>query len=141
MFSHIWPIALVIVSNIAYQICAKETPETIDPLASMTITYIVGAITSSLLYYLLNRGGNLIKEYSKLNWSPFVLGVVLVGLEVGFIYAYKVGWQISTASIVQSAFLSVALIFIGFLLYREAITLNKVIGIAICLVGLYFINR
>lgn len=64
-----------------------------------------------------------------------------VGLEVGFIYAYKAGWPVSTASIVQSAFLAVALAFVGLFLYKEALTWNKVLGIAICLVGLYFINR
>ena len=69
-----------------------------------------------------------------------MLGVVIVGIEVGFIYAYKNGWAVSTASIVQSAFLSLALIFVGAILYREAITANKLIGIAICLVRLYFIN-
>ena len=28
-------------------------------------------------------------------------GLVIVGLEVGFIYAYKAGWSVSTASLVQ----------------------------------------
>ena len=70
-----------------------------------------------------------------------MLGVSVVGLEVGFIFAYKKGWPVSTASLVQSAFLAVALIFVGALLYHEAITVNKVIGIVICLVGLYFINK
>ena len=141
MFSYVWPIALVVISNIAYQICAKETPEAIDPLASMTVTYTVGAISSAILYFVLHKEGNLFREYSQLNWSPFLLGIVLVGLEVGFIYAYKAGWQVSTASIVQSSFLAVALIFVGFLLYREAITLNKVVGVIVCMVGLYFINK
>ena len=26
MFSYIWPIALVVLSNVVYQLCAKETP-------------------------------------------------------------------------------------------------------------------
>ena len=70
-----------------------------------------------------------------------VLGVSVVGLEVGFIYAYKNGWAVSAASLVQSAFLAVALIIVGAVLYREAIKANKVIGIVICLIGLYFINK
>ena len=81
------------------------------------------------------------QEFKKLNFAPFFLGISIVGLEVGFIYAYKNGWAVSTVSIVQSAFLSVALIFVGALLYHETITANKIIGIVICLVGLYYINR
>lgn len=141
MFSYIWPIGLVILSNVVYQICAKSTPADIHPLASLTVTYAVGTVASAILYYALSKDGNLLREYSKLNWSPFVLGIVIVGLEVGFIYAYKAGWQVSTASVVQSSFLAVALLFAGFLLYHEALTANKVTGMLICMVGLYFINR
>ena len=141
MFSYIWPIGLVILSNIIYQICAKSTPRDIDPFASLTVTYTVGAIASVILYYATNKGGHLLREYSRLNWSPFGLGIVIVGLEVGFIYAYKAGWQVSTASIVQSSFLAVALLLVGFFLYREAISASKAAGILICMIGLYFINR
>ena len=139
--NYIWPIALVVLANTVYQVCAKSVPDTMNPLASLTITYAVGAAFSLALYLLLNRGGNLLREYSRVNWAPFVLGIAIVGLEVGFIYAYKAGWTVSTASIVQSAFLAVALIAVGFLLYREAITWNKVVGIVICLIGLVFINK
>lgn len=139
--NYIWPIALVVLANTVYQVCAKSVPDTMNPLASLTITYAVGAVFSLALYLLLNRGGNLLREYSRVNWAPFVLGLAIVGLEVGFIYAYKAGWTVSTASIVQSAFLAVALIAVGFLLYREAITWNKVVGIVICLIGLAFINK
>ena len=141
MFNYIWPIALVVLSNIVYQICAKSAPEGMDPLASLTVTYLIGALASGLLYFLLHRGGNLFREYRQLNWAPFVLGIVIVGLEVGFIYAYKNGWAVSTAAVVQGAFLAVTLLFVGLLIYHETITASKIAGIVICMVGLYFINR
>ena len=140
MFSYVWPIALVVTANVIYQICAKSVPDELNPMASLTVTYFVGMVTSAVLFFALNRGSSLLHEYSKLNWAPVAFGFVLVGLEVGFIYAYKAGWQVSTAAIVQSAFLAVALIFVGYLLYHEAITWNKVVGVAICLIGLIFIN-
>ena len=141
MFSYIWPVGLVVLSNVLYQICAKSTPAAMHPLASLTVTYAVGAVASAVLYYALNRGGSILREYSQLNWSPFVLGIVIVGLEVGFIYAYKAGWQVSTVSVVQSSFLAVALLIVGFLLYHETLSVSKVVGMLICMVGLYFINR
>lgn len=139
--SCIWPIALVVASNIVYQICAKSVPREMDALASLTVTYLVGAACSAVMFFILNPGADLFREYSKLNAAPVLLGVSVVGLEVGFICAYKAGWPVSTASLVQSAFLSVALIFVGALLYREAITPSKVLGMVVCLVGLYFINK
>jgi multidrug transporter EmrE-like cation transporter len=41
---------------------------------------------------------------------------------------------------VHSAFLAVALIFVGALLYKEALTWNKLVGVLVCLIGLVFIN-
>lgn len=140
MFNYVWPIVLVVFSNVLYQICAKSVPDKIDPFASLTITYAVSALFSMIMYFILNPHGNLIQEYSKLNWTSFVFGIVLVGLEVGWIYAYKAGWSVSVAPIVQCAFLAVALIFVGWLLFHEAVTWNKLVGVAVCLIGLILIN-
>lgn len=139
--SMIWPVALIVVSNVFYHICTKSTPETLDPFASLIVTYLVGAVVSAVLYYTIGGRGNLLKECTKLKWTPFVLGIVIVGLEAGNIFAYKAGWQINSQAITQSAVLAVALIFVGFLLYKEVLTVSKIVGIVICLVGLYFINK
>ena len=141
MFSYVWPMALVVLSNTAYQICAKSVPGGMNPFASLTVTYLVGALASGLLYVALGDGGNILQEYTKLNWAPFVLGLVIVGLEVGWIYAYKAGWPVSTAFIFQSAILAGFLLMVGRMLYQEPVTLNKIIGIIICLIGLYFLSR
>lgn len=140
MFSYIWPIALVILSNTLYQVCAKSVPEGMNPLASLTITYLIGAVLSCALYCILNRDANLFREIRLTNWAPIVLGIVIVGLEVGFIYAFRAGWQVSVAQIVSSAVVAVMMIFVGYLLYHEAVTWNKIVGIIICLAGLVLIN-
>ena len=140
MLAYVWPIALIVLSNTLYQICAKSVPEGMNPFASLTVTYLVGAVLSGILYYVLGTGTNLLKEYGKLNWAPVILGIVIVGLEAGYIFAFKAGWQVSTAQVVQAAVLAGVLLFVGHLLYHEALTWNKILGIVICLVGLVFIN-
>lgn len=140
MFNYIWPLLLVVMSNTVYQICAKSVPNGMNPFASLTITYSVGAIMSLVLYYIMKRDANIIQEYKQTNWAPFVLGTVVVGLEVGFIYMYKFGWSVSMAQVVQAAFLAVILIFVGYFGYKEQITWNKIVGIVICLIGLGLVN-
>ena len=139
-FSYIWPMALLVLSNTVYQICAKSVPEGMNPFASLMVTYLVGAVASAVLYFALGNENGLAKEFSKLNWAPFVLGIVIVGLEAGWIFAYKAGWQVSVGFIVQSAFLAVTLLVVGFFLYHEALTWNKMLGVAVCLAGLIIIN-
>lgn len=140
MIPYVLPIALVVLSNTLYQICAKSVPDSVSPFASLTVTYLVAAVFSAVLFFVTGTEHNIMNEFGRMNWAPYGLGLVIVGLEVGMIYAYKVGWQVSTAAIVQSAFLGIALIFVGGLLYHEAMTWNKLLGIGICLVGLTFIN-
>ena len=141
MIAYLWPLALVVAANIFYQVCAKAVPQDMNPFASLTVTYAVAALGSLLLYFLLSKDTSLLAEYAKINWASIVFGLVLVALEVGFIFAYRVGWQVSMLSIVQSSFVAIGLIIVGYLLYKEQITMSKVIGIVIVLVGLYFINK
>lgn len=54
---------------------------------------------------------------------------------------YKVGWNISTGNVIASVTLAIILVAVGALVYKEVITLRKVAGVLICLVGLYFINH
>jgi len=141
MLSYWWPIILVVASNTLYQICAKSLPADVHPVASATVIYLVGALATVVLLRFLSHEQNLLREYTRINWTSVVLGFCVVGLEVGMLYTYRVGWPISEASIVQAGLLAITLLVAGALLFRETITATKVIGVAICLVGLYFINK
>ena len=136
-----WPILLAVFSDIFYQISAKSTPETLNPLASLTVTYMVGAAVSAAIFFIMNPGQNILTEWKGLNWAAFVLGIAIVGLEVGSIYMYKVGWNVNTGYIVKSGILAIALIAVGYFLYKEAFSATKAIGIVACLFGLYMINK
>ena len=141
MINYIWPLLIIIFSNTLYQICAKGIPEQMNTYASMTITYAVATIFSALAFFVTSKGGNLIKEFGHTNWATVVLGIVITGLEVGFIFAYKAGWKVNTLSVTTNAILAIVLIIVGLIGYHETISWSKVLGVAICLVGLYFINK
>ena len=55
MLSYIWPILLVVLSNVVYQICAKSVPTDLDPFAALTVTYLVSAVMCGILYFVLKR--------------------------------------------------------------------------------------
>ena len=57
MISYVWPIALVVFSNTLYQICAKEVPAGMNAFASLTVTYLVGAVASGLLFLVTGEHG------------------------------------------------------------------------------------
>ena len=78
MISYVWPIALVVLSNTVYQICAKEVPAGMNAFASLTVTYLVGALASGVLFFVTGNGAGMLQEYGRLNWAPFGMGIVVV---------------------------------------------------------------
>lgn len=136
-----WPIALLVFSNVFYHICTKSVPENLSPYAMMVGTYCIGAVLSAALYFILSPEKNMLAEVGRMNWTTVMLGVSIVGLEIGAIYMYKVGWNISIGNLVQSTILTVVLIAIGILFYKETVTGTQLFGIALCAAGLFFINK
>ena len=136
-----WPIALAVCSDVLYQIASKSTPTNLNPFASLTVTYLIGAAISAVIFFITSKGGNILHEWGNANWTMFLLGLAIVGLEAGSIYMYRVGWNINTGYIVKSCFLAAALLVVGYLIYKEQISATKVAGIAVCMLGLFLINR
>ncbi len=136
-----WPIAIAVVSDIVYQIASKSTPQNLNAFASLTITYLVAAAASAVLFFVTGKGGSLLQEWRGVNWSALVLGLAIVGLEFGSMYMYRIGWPVNTGYVVRGITVAVLLVFVGWLLYHEQLTLSKGIGITACLPGLFLINR
>ncbi len=141
MFNYYWPHGLIVLSNVLYNIASKSTPHDINPLAALTITYIVGAICCFGLYFVTNKGVFATHDWTHVSWTAFVMGMTVVGLEIGSIYMYKAGWPVSIALIVHSTLTALALIVVAVLLYKEAVSVTTLVGIVVCLVGLYLINK
>ena len=141
MFQYYWPIGLLVISNVFYHITAKSLPEEVNSFFGMAITYLVGAAVSLVLFLILGDGASFSRQMEGINWAPFVLGLSVVGLEAGAIFMYKAGWEVSVGNIVQAIFVAIVLLIVGVLIYKEALTATKVAGIAVCLVGIYLLNK
>ncbi|MEA4986710.1 MAG: EamA family transporter [Anaerovorax sp.] len=141
MWNYTWPILIVIFANTFYNICAKSTPEGVQPFAAITVTYITAAVLSVILFFITSENKNLFSEMHNINWTSFGLGLAIVGLEFGYIQVYRAGWNVSIGSLVTNIGLAIVLIFVGLLLYKETISLNQIIGIVLCIAGIIFINK
>ena len=132
---------LIVTSNIFYNIATKETPENANSFLSLVFTYLVGAAVSLALYFITSaNAGNIADDIKNLNWTGLVLGLCVVGLETGYIYLYRAGWQISVGSLVANIALAIALVIIGALLYHDVIGVKQIVGMILCAAGLFFIN-
>jgi drug/metabolite transporter (DMT)-like permease len=102
---------------------------------------MVGTFITFVAYWLSFSDNLLINNLKKLNWTSFLLGFAIVGLEVGYIYLYRAGWNIGIGSLVANIILAIALIGIGVLFYKEQINFQQIIGLVLCIGGLILINK
>lgn len=140
MLKMLLPIAIVVISNILYHITTKKTPADANAFLSLAVTYGVAAIVSFVIFAVGYHGSSVSTELKKLNWSSFALGVVIIGLELGYILVYRAGWDVSKAPLVANCCLAIALVFVGFIVFKEHITLKQIIGMIISLVGLIIVT-
>lgn len=135
------PLAVGVLGNILYNIFAKSTPENANTFASLTLTYAAGMVATLILYLITSGGGNILAEFAKANWASYALGLCIVGCDVAIILLYRAGWDISVGTLVGNISLSLCLVVIGVIFWQESLSLVKIVGIGVCLVGLYIVNR
>ncbi len=140
MFDMIWPILVVVAANVVYNICQKSMPQNVNPFASLTVTYLVATLLSGVIFLLSTGGKNLVGEMKMVNWTAFALGLGIVFLEVGFVYIYRNGWKVSTGALVANIVLSIVLLVIGVVFYKDKVSLKQVAGIVLCGAGLILIT-
>lgn len=141
MWNMLWPVLIVVVSNTIYNISAKSTPTNINTFASLSVTYLIAMIFSAIMYMVTGENKNFLQELSKTNWTAIVLGISIVGLEFGYLCIYRAGWKISTANLFTSISLTCILLIVGFLVYKEALSLRQLLGMGVCVIGLILILK
>lgn len=137
---YIFSIALIIGSNVVYNISQKSTPENANPLAALLITYLTAAALTAIALFFFKSDEGFLKSFKDLNWTSLMLGISIIGLEFGYLMAYRAGWNISVGSLVANIALAVVLIPVGVCFYKEGFEVNKLIGAVFCIGGLVLIN-
>ena len=138
---YVFSIALIVASNILYNVCQKSTPQKANPFSALLLTYLVAGILTVIAFYLSKPEKTLFQSFKGLNWTSPVLGIAIVGMEFGYIMAYRAGWNISVGSLVANILLALALIPIGIIFYQEGFGLHKILGAILCIAGLILINK
>lgn len=142
MWQMLWPVLVVVGANTLYHTCAKSTPAEINPFASLTLTYVIAGVVSLLMFFLTTGGQkNLLQEMTKANWATYALSASIVFLEFGYLCVYRAGWPVSIASLVCNLTVCCILLFVGMLLYKEAISAKQLVGVVVCGIGLFLVSK
>lgn len=129
-------ITIVIVANILYSIFQNIIPNEINPIVALCCMYI-GGIVAVLPFFLKTR-----KKYKKQHFNKRVIlfSITNIILDLGFLLAFRYGWEISYFNIVSNITILIILTITGILFFKEKLTLINILGIFIGITGLVILN-
>jgi len=135
------PLLLAVCGGVVYHLAAKSIPKSIDPSAALIGLYAT-ALAGAVVTYAVLRSGPVTPRLDAY-WHPTIAAVGLGALiiELGFLLAYRGAWPVSTASVIANALVAVFLVPLGVVVFREPITLERAIGVVLCLLGVTLLQR
>ena len=137
---YLFTILLAIIGSLLYHLFQKITPADVHPMVAFVVTYATSTVLSILMIPLFPMSTSFAETIKKVNWVSIALGIAIVGVEVGYLLAYRAGWQISLAAIVSNVAVAVLLVPVGALLFREKLGTVNYVGIILCVLGLVMTN-
>jgi drug/metabolite transporter (DMT)-like permease len=141
MFWAYLPVLIVVAANVTYDISSKSIPDGLNAYAGITITYSVLAVFNFLIFQIMNPEIPIIVEWTQMNWAVVLFALTSVGLESGYIFLYRAGWNISLGGMVCNTLLVICMLLIGRFLFNETVSLKQFLGVILCVAGLIIINQ
>lgn len=135
------PLITIIVGGLLYQFAQKSIAKGLNAYFVIIIAYLVGIVLCLLCNWLYPAEGSLTDAFRKSNWAVYGIGVGAVLVEIGFLLAYRQGWQISMTSMLVNMVISLVLVPVGLLLYKERISGWNALGMAFYFAGLVLLAR
>ncbi|OAI43211.1 hypothetical protein AYO41_02585 [Verrucomicrobia bacterium SCGC AG-212-E04] len=139
-FLYFFAMGLTVVANVAYHFCQKAISPNANPLVSLFFTYLSGMLITLVCIPLFSPGLQIGSAVKELNWATFALGFGIVGLELGFLLAYRAGWNLSLGALYSNTMVTVLLLPIGVLVFKETLTGRHWVGLALALSGLILLG-
>ncbi|NJK45578.1 MAG: EamA family transporter [Pleurocapsa sp. SU_196_0] len=135
------PIALIVGSVVLYQVSQKLLPENINPWHALMLYYLLAFVMTVAATLVDRPSQNFLESVRQSNWAVPLVALSIVGIEVGWILAFRTGGSLSLTGLIVNVAVAVVVIPIGLLFFKEKISLVNIAGMVLCVVGLILISR
>jgi multidrug transporter EmrE-like cation transporter len=133
-------LAIAIVSTVGYHLILKVTPSAVNPFLSLAATYAMVTAVFVAVYAALPGSTSFRESVQLLNWTAIGLAVAIVFLDLGFLMLYRAGFNVSIGQLVTQSAAALLLLLVGVAFFRDKLSALNVVGILLCVVGLWLIN-
>ena len=135
MTTFVYSIALVIASQVTYQLAVKAIPPESHPFGVLIVVYGLAMVACIVLSPLAGRPIVFTDFRRLLSWPTCLLALAVVGIEIGYLLAYRSGWKLGATYAVTSVATVAVLALLGVVWFGEFIDGKRVLGLVLALAG------
>jgi hypothetical protein len=136
----LWPFALAVATYTAYQMLLKSARPEVNILGVLTVAYFAAFVAAGVLWFRYPALGANRLETRDLVIAA-MLGLSIVGIEYGFVSAYRAGWPLNAAGAIVNVAVALIVVPIGLMMFGEQMSWAKGLGLLMCCGGLVLIAR
>ncbi len=108
-----------------------------NPFATLSVSYFSAGILTFLLMLAVGLKCRSRNRIGVINWRSFVIGIALAGVDSGIFYAYQNGSSLISTPLLFSAAQAIMTILVGVFFFREHLSKKNLIGIVMCIIGVF----
>lgn len=135
------PLVLAVAGMLFYHLGQKSIPKGINPFYAMIIAYAAGIIVLAICAITLPGNKSFVTSLAESNWAVLLVGAGAAAIELGFLLAYRSGWRISVAAVATNVAVTLLLVPIGIVIFKDHLSLRNVLGLIFCVLGLILVVR
>lgn len=133
------PIFVAVAANVLYHVASKSIPAEQNAFMGLAVNYATALVASAILFFVTPHEKFFV-EASRTNWACFLMGLSITGVEAAFVMIYRTGGELSTASLIVSILIALAMLVVGGIFWHEQITARKIFGAALCIAGVVVLS-
>jgi len=139
MTAKLLTVGLVVASLVGYQLAQRTMPTGANPFTVVAIAYFLGIIACVLLAPGVGKPIGLEDAALLKQWPIWVLAGSVVGIEIGYLLAYRAGWPLATTTGVTYTSTMLLLAVIGATFFSEGISPRRAAGLALAMGGVWLL--
>src|SRR5712671_3933762 len=136
-----FPLGLAVGGMLFYHLAQKSIPKEINPFHATIIAYVAGIVVLTICVFAFPGNKSFVSSFRESNWAVFVVGAAAACIEVGFLLAYRSGWKISVAAVAANVAVTLMLVPVGIIVFKDHLSVRNVIGLVFCVLGLVLVVR
>lgn len=133
-------LAIAISGQVLYHVAQKFVAPGVNPVMSLLAFYVTAFVLTLPLLAFYPLAESFSAEIRQLNWAVAAVALSIVLIEIGFLLAYRAGGELSNTFVVTGGVVAVIMLLVGTLFLREAVTIQKLAGVALCIGGIALVG-